>query len=366
MSKKERGERKKKLVVIQEGGIGLAIAATAAIRKLRESNPNAEITVVSPYTEVYYNNPRIDFIYAPNLPGYLYERHCKDADEVFLLKPDKIYTHTLYRRENMHVTKVMLALLGLPPSNKDMKPEVFFYEHEQAEAQSFLSQFNKPVILIQQTGATAPMGPMEPFSLIQDKSWDIMSANQMVAQLKGGFQFIQIRLPKEPIIMDVAQITVPTRRIIALMPYITTFVAVDSFLQHASAIFQKPGVVLWGPTNPANLGYPFNINIRHPEACPTKEIHCRRPEVHLFDFMPGSGQTMNQPIDPWRCPSRACMKTITPQEVIGKISQVLGQKQKKEERNGKNNAHQPCQPADPRQGGSGGNPDTATSGEHVG
>ncbi len=368
MGKKEKREKveksNKKLVVVQEGGIGLAIVATGAIRKLREANPGAEITVVSPYTEIFYNNPHINYVYAPFPPGYLYERHCKDADEVFLLRPDRIYTHALYRRENQHVSKVMLALLGISTYGENARPEMNFYEHELVEAQIFMSQFGRPVVLIQQTGATSPIGPMEPFSMINDKSWDVMSANKLVSMLKDRVQFIQVRLPREPAIMDTYQITASTRKIVALMLYAATFVAIDSFLQHSSAIFQKPGVVLWGPTNPANLGYAFNVNLRHPEACPTKEIHCRRPETHLFDYMPGSGQTMNQPLDPWRCSTRGCMKAISADEVSVKIHQLLGGKQK-EERHGKNHAHQPGQPAEHRQGGCGGDPDQEARREPV-
>ena len=334
MGKKNKEERRKKLVIIQEGGIGLAIVSTAAITKLREKNPDAEITVVSPYTEVFYNNPRVDFIYAPVPPSYIYERHAREADEIFILRPDKLYTRSLYRRKNEHMIKVMLAEMVLPwEHEKDLKPEMVFYEHEQTEAQMFLQQFNKPTILIQQTGSTAPLGAMRPSSMINDKSWDIMQANKLVAGFKHMFNFVQIRLPYEPIIMDAYQFQGPvtTRRIAALLPYVFTFVAIDSFLQHASAIFHKRGIVLWGPTHPANLGYDHNVNISHPESCPAKAIHCRRPETHLFDFLPGSGQTMNQPLEPWRCPTRACMKSITADGVAEKIMQLANAKQEKKE-----------------------------------
>ena len=358
MSKKEKGERKK-LVVIQEGGVGLAIVSTAAIIKLREKNPDAEITVVSPYTEIFYNNPRVNFIYAPVPPSYIYDRHAKDADEVFILRPDKLYTRSLYRRKNEHMIHVMLAEMGLPwEHEKDLKPEMTFYEHEQTEAQMFLQQFGKSVILIQQTGATAPMGSMRPNTVIQEKTWDIMQANKLVAGFKHMFQFIQVRLPDEPMIMDAYQFPGPvtTRRIAALLPYVFTFVAIDSFLQHASAIFQKKGIVLWGPTHPANLGYDHNINISHAEACPTKTIHCRRPETHLFDFLPGSGQTMNQPLEAWRCPNRGCMKAITADEVAGKITEMLEGARKKEEKNAKINSVKSEKPAANRPSGDHGNP----------
>lgn len=361
MSKKqkENGNRKKKLVVIQEGGIGLAIVSTAAITKLREKNPDAEITVVSPYTEVFYNNPRVDFIYAPVPPSYIYERHAREADEIFILRPDKLYTRSLYRRKNEHMIRVMMAEMGLPwEHEKELRPEMVFYEHEQTEAQLFLQQFGKPVILIQQTGATAPIGNMRPNTVIQEKTWDIMQANKLVAGFKHMFQFVQVRLPDEPMIMDAHQFQGPvtTRRIIALLPYVFTFVAIDSFLQHASAIFHKSGIVLWGPTHPANLGYDHNVNISRADACPTKTIHCRRPETHLFDFLPGSGQTMNQPLEPWRCPNRGCMKAISADDVAKEITTMLEGARKKEEKNAKNHTIKPEKPACNRPGGDHGNP----------
>lgn len=367
MSKKrnEKEQKRKKLIVIQEGGVGLAIVSTAATSKLREVNPHAEITVVSPYAEIFYNNSRVDFIYAPVPPSYIYERHAKDADEVHILRPDRLYTRSLYRRKNEHMIKVMLAEMGLPWEHEKLNPTMNFYEHEQVEAQMFLQQFNRPTILIQQTGATAPVGNMRPNTVIQEKSWDIMEANKLVAMLKHQFNFVQVRLPDEPMIMDAYQFPGPvtTRRIIALLPYVFTFVAVDSFLQHASAIFHKCGIVLWGPTHPRNLGYDHNVNISHPEACPEKNIHCRRPETHLFDFLPGSGQTMNQPLEPWRCASRGCMRAIRAEEVAEKIMNLLQGAQRKEAKHGKNNARQPQESAGPGPGGSHGNSDPAV-GEH--
>lgn len=40
-----------------------------------------------------------------------------------------------------------------------------------------------------------------------------------------------------------------------------TFISVDSFLQHAAWLVNKPGIVLWGPSDPLIFGHDIHINL---------------------------------------------------------------------------------------------------------
>ena len=63
---------------------------------------------------------------------------------------------------------------------------------------------------------------------------------------------------------EVKEITgiLPEQEIIDLVNWSDKWVSIDSFLQHLCAYHKlKPGVVLWGKSNPAIFGYKHNINL---------------------------------------------------------------------------------------------------------
>ena len=93
---------------------------------------------------------------------------------------------------------------------------------------------------------------------------------------------------------------VPARYLFALLDKCDNGLFIDSFAQHAwIALGKKDATVLWGGTNPVNLGYSDNNNLFNKSAC--DNLHCNRPDTYLFDFV-GNDQL-------WKCPFNAkCMK----------------------------------------------------------
>jgi ADP-heptose:LPS heptosyltransferase len=54
----------------------------------------------------------------------------------------------------------------------------------------------------------------------------------------------------------------PEADIIALINWCDIWISIDSFLQHLVAYHHlKPGIVLWGQSDPLIFGYPTNINL---------------------------------------------------------------------------------------------------------
>lgn len=47
----------------------------------------------------------------------------------------------------------------------------------------------------------------------------------------------------------------------ALLKECRTWIAVDTFFQHLAWQEQKPGIVLWGPSDPLIFGHPENTNL---------------------------------------------------------------------------------------------------------
>jgi len=95
-------------------------------------------------------------------------------------------------------------------------------------------------------------------------------------------------------------------------------IAIDSFVQHAwKAMGKKDGVILWGGTNPVNLGYSENSNLVNKSSC--ANLHCNRPNTHMFDFV-GNGNY-------WKCPFGAkCMK-FSKERLIKAIAESVESKE---------------------------------------
>lgn len=80
----------------------------------------------------------------------------------------------------------------------------------------------------------------------------------------SGHEVTQIGCEGEPRIAGVAHFLIgwPLDRLKWLINSADLWISVDSFLPHLCATERlKPGIVLWGVSDPARFGYPHNINL---------------------------------------------------------------------------------------------------------
>lgn len=120
---------------------------------------------------------------------------------------------------------------------------------------------------------------------LKDKGYCVWSI-----QYPQQIQLSNVNIP----LMDIKNnnpILMSQRYLFALIKLCKTTICIDSFVQHACAALNKKAIVLWGGTNPQNLGYKEHQNIFQ-EVCPTP--FCSRPNSFLFD-----GEHMG---NVWECP----------------------------------------------------------------
>jgi ADP-heptose:LPS heptosyltransferase len=81
-------------------------------------------------------------------------------------------------------------------------------------------------------------------------------------------------------------------------------VAVDNFVMHLAHLARTPGVVLWGPTDPAVYGYEDHVHLRASFGI------CTSPDACLGPAFPQNYAT--------KCPMEAghCMSTIGPESIL--------------------------------------------------
>lgn len=71
----------------------------------------------------------------------------------------------------------------------------------------------------------------------------------------------QIGLPGETPLVDDFVTGLSLREISALLRFCTLWLSIDSFMPHLAHHIPKPGVVLWGPSDPIIYGYSENMNL---------------------------------------------------------------------------------------------------------
>jgi ADP-heptose:LPS heptosyltransferase len=86
----------------------------------------------------------------------------------------------------------------------------------------------------------------------------------LIKLLKGYNDIIQIGSGKEPKLVSSSScvFNLPLDELASkyIMPC-SFWVSVDNFLQHMCYHLKKPGVVIWGPSDPTIFGYQENLNI---------------------------------------------------------------------------------------------------------
>lgn len=301
----------KKFCICTDFGVGDCIMSTVGIRNLKKKYPNCKIYVASVYPFVYENNPHIEKVYQLGHPDVqeFYLNHVRECgfSEVINLKWYERNYHTKY---NAPLSKASCELLGVP-FDED-KTELYLTDEERLFARSFLKSFHKPIVLIQGFGSNV-RGAGQQMTNVKD--WLIEGWNEVVKQGKPYFHFIQVGGNGEPQIEGIdLNLCGKTnwRQSFALISECFTFMAIDSFLQHAALALDKKGIVLFGRSNPIILGHEFHMNISVPESCP--DIYCGRPEGGFGDMEVRDGCFTH-----WNCPHKNCMRAIHPQMVLDKL-----------------------------------------------
>lgn len=290
---------KRSIIFYAEGGMGKCIAATAVVRSIRKTYPDDELVVVSPHPYVFRHNPNVDKVLIPGTD--IYSRIVLDRDD-FVIHKVEPYHHVDYIRHRRHMTDVWCEMIGVPYDGS--KPDLYLTGVEKAEAKAFAQQFSKPILLMQITGGPDPSENTEIEQIkaglpMQKRDLDIAVATKVVAAVKDQYDVVQIKKMNQPGVDGAKMLTAKEPRFLfAIIPQAAKLLLTDSFMQHATAAFDKPSVVCWCGTSPDVLGYECHTNLRQ-KVCDTPE--CHRPNTSLSDF--------NAEGAVWECPvGEVCRK----------------------------------------------------------
>jgi len=313
------------VIVTQQNGYGDQINASTMIRCIKTEaekvdNPDIKIILTGSLHETWDNNPNI-YKYFKQEDHFLYnfyEKWKKGKDYSIIDPPVYSYIENIdYNGNEISIFPKILCNLAGVEYDKD-KPELYFTEEEEEIAKNIVNSFEKPIILIHTIGTNINMSQGQQNQTNLCKEWYVEHWENTVNLLKKDFDIVQVGLPNEELIKGAIDLKgkMPFRYILALVKYCASWIDIDSFLQHTGAAVGKPGVVLWGRTNPRIFGHACNTNMQAINSCP--DIPCMRPRAAGGDMMLKNGTLV-----PWQCPERVCMRQLSSEKVAGEVLKLV-------------------------------------------
>lgn len=316
---------KEYIIVTQQNGYGDQINASTMIRCIKNEakkvgNPDIKIILNGSLHETWENNPNI-YKYFKQEDNFLYNFYEKwKKEKKYSIIDPSVYSYIEnidYNNNEIELfPKILCGLAGV--EYDEDKPELYFTEEEETIAKNIVNSFEKPIILIHTVGTNINMSQQQPNQTNLCKEWYKEHWENTVNLIKKDFDIVQVGLPNEETIQGVIDLKgkLKFRHLLALVKYCVTWIDIDSFLQHTGAAVGKPGVTLWGRTDPRIFGHASNINMQSPGSCP--DLPCMRPRAAGGDMMLKNGQIM-----PWQCPERVCMRQLSSEKVAGEVLKLV-------------------------------------------
>jgi hypothetical protein len=239
-----------------EGGLGKIIASTAVLRSIQKKYPDYKIVVLTPWAEVFLNNPRVYRVFKSGNHPYFYKDYLEGRESIVLKGEPYFNTPHLYSKQ--HLIKSWCELHNLPYDGNPT-PELYYTVAEKTYYSSNLQQTDKPVLILQTNGG--PYDDVRQYSWTRDLPFE--QSQILVNELAKVYKIFHVCRSAAPQLQNVERIEdVPNKRLLlSILLRSQKRLLIDSCLQHAAAAFELPSTVCWVGTSPTVFGYKIHNNI---------------------------------------------------------------------------------------------------------
>lgn len=238
-----------------EGGLGKIIASTAVIKNIHEKYPEYKIIVLTPWPEIYLNNPRVHRVYKSGNTPYFYKDYLEGRNSIVLKGEPYYNTNHLYGKT--HLIESWCELFDLP-FDKNIKPELYFTIAEKNYYATNITG-DKPILVMQTTGGNYI--DEKKYSWTRDLPHE--QAQILADNLSKIYKIIHISRKNGYVLNNVERVDEVSnkRTLISILMRSEKRLLIDSCLQHAAAAFDLPSTVCWVGTSPNVFGYDMHTNI---------------------------------------------------------------------------------------------------------
>lgn len=103
---------------------------------------------------------------------------------------------------------------------------------------------------------------------------------ELIKLLPG--EVVQVGIKGEEQMVEDCRFDLPIDTLSRMVAECDLWVAVDNFFQHLAHHLPKPGVVLWGKSDPNIFGYPENLNLLKSRGC-LRELQFQLWEMERYE-----------------------------------------------------------------------------------
>jgi ADP-heptose:LPS heptosyltransferase len=299
--------QKTRSIFFVQGGAGDVLAHTPMIRYFRKKYPDDEILVITTYAQLWEGNPNVDKVIPAKELEDFYSEYVLGHNVRFFKKH---FVYDAIMDDAAIGTKCLPEFIcKLYGAEYDWKPlDYFVAAKEKKTADVFMGQykqFNKPLVLLQCTGAIPSDGNFNKTNKLKDL--DVKKVAELVKRHSDKAIFLQIGLIGEPLVEGaVDALGQPMREAIACLEHAASFIFIESLFAHCSNALNKTGIVVFQNTSPSFFGYANNHNISFSGGC--ELWPCNRPVGALVDVLPGYRNPKTREKLLWECPDQKCSR----------------------------------------------------------
>ena len=238
-----------------EGGLGKIIASTAVVRCIQAKYPEYKIIVLTPWAEVFLNNPRVHRVLQSGNTPYFYRDYLEGRESIVLKGEPYFCTNHLYSKQ--HLIKSWCELHDLP-FDGNIQPELYFNIAEQTYyARNIVS--DKPLLVLQTNGGNYE----DERSYCWTRDLPQTQSQILVDELSKKYKVYHVTRKNGPALNNVERVDAvgSKRTFLSILLKSEKRLLIDSCLQHAAAAFNLPSTVCWIGTSPDVFGYEMHKNI---------------------------------------------------------------------------------------------------------
>jgi len=241
-------------IFIFEGGLGKAVAATALAEIIKNNHPDRKLIIVTPWPEVFLNNPSVERVYRYGNCPYFYKDYIYNKDSlVFKGEPYFTSEHIQKRR---HIILSWCELFNLKYNNE--KPKLFFNVAELDVIAAKFATRLKPILVMQTNGGVYTNE--KPYCWTRDLPY--FQAQQIANILHQQYHILHITRPASLKLNNTETVpALPKRELLGLLLFSKKRILIDSCMQHAAAALNLPSTVCWVGTSHINFGYELHKNM---------------------------------------------------------------------------------------------------------
>ena len=235
-----------------KGGLGKHILATAVLKAIKKHHKGSQIIVVTPYPDVFINNPNVNRVIPNGTSPNLYKEFIDGKKaKVFVTDP---YTSSDYITESNHLIQIWCDLCDVP-YNGEM-PELFLSSAEKKYFEPFY-KLEKPIMVIHPNGGA--VGQPLKYSWSRDIPPSLV--NEVINHFKNEFSIVHVKRDDQLIYENTIGALDGFRSIAILLSLSKKRLLIDSSVMHMASALKLPSVVTWVGTNPKVFGYEMHTNI---------------------------------------------------------------------------------------------------------